>query len=285
MTLQLREGRSADAPVIGDICYRAFKSIAETHRFIPDLPDVGTAVGMATMFLKHPRIYCLVGTSGGKVLGSVFVDERNAIPGIGPITVDPAVQNAGSGRALMEAVMRRSGERRDPGIRLVQAAYHARTLSLYLKLGFEARELLACIQGSPLSKRLPGYSVRPASAADVAACNRLCLRAHGHDRGGELTDALAMGTARVVERAERITGYATDIAFFSHAIGETNEDVKALIGAATAFGGPGFLVPTRNGDLLRWCLEQGLRITQTMTLMSVGLYNEPQGAWLPSIAY
>ena len=285
MTLQLREGRSADAPVIGDICYRAFKSIAEAHRFIPDLPDVETAVGMATMFLKHPRIYCLVGESGGKVLGSVFVDERNAIPGIGPITVDPAVQNAGSGRALMEAVMRRSGQRRDPGIRLVQAAYHARTLSLYLKLGFEARELLACMQGSPMSKRLPGYSVRPASAADVAACNRLCLRAHGHERGGELTDALAMGTARVVERAERITGYATDIAFFSHAIGETNEDVKALIGAAPAFGGPGFLVPTRNGDLLRWCLEQGLRITQTMTLMSVGLYNEPQGAWLPSIAY
>ena len=66
---------------------------------------------------------------------------------------------------------------------------------------------------------------------------------------------------------------------------ETNEDLKALIGAAPAFGGPGFLVPTRNGDLLRWCLEQGLRITQTMTLMSVGLYNEPQGAWLPSIAY
>jgi len=46
-----------------------------------------------------------------------------------------------------------------------------------------------------------------------------------------------------------------------------------------------FLVPLRNGELLRWCLAAGLRITQTMTLMSVGLYNPPEGAWLPSVTY
>jgi hypothetical protein len=61
--------------------------------------------------------------------------------------------------------------------------------------------------------------------------------------------------------------------------------LMALIGAADAFGGPGFLVPTRNGVLLRWALEHGLKITQTLTLMSIGLYNEPAGAWLPSILY
>ena len=86
-------------------------------------------------------------------------------------------------------------------------------------------------------------------------------------------------------RAGRITGYATPVAFFGHAVGETNEDLQALIGAAEAFGGPGFLVPTRNGELLRWCLGRGLRVAQTMTLMSMGLYNEPAGAWLPSILY
>ena len=75
------------------------------------------------------------------------------------------------------------------------------------------------------------------------------------------------------------------IAFFAHAVGETNTELKALIGGAAVFGGPGFLVPTRNADLLRWCLQRGLRITQPMTLMSIGLYNEPQGAFLPSIAY
>jgi len=44
--------------------------------------------------------------------------------------------------------------------------------------------------------------------------------------------AIQRGTATVVEHDGRITGYATTIGFFGHAVGETNEDLKALIGAA-----------------------------------------------------
>jgi hypothetical protein len=127
--------------------------------------------------------------------------------------------------------------------------------------------------------------VRAATGDDLAACNRLCLQVHGHDRGGELDDALERGSARVVERSGRLTGYATAVAFSSHAVGETNDDLKALIAAASAFPGPGFLVPTSNGELMRWCLGEGLQITQTLTLMSLGLYNQPDGAWLPSVIY
>jgi hypothetical protein len=36
---------------------------------------------------------------------------------------------------------------------------------------------------------------------------------------------------------------------------------------------------------MRWCLENGLRIVQPLTLMSKGLYQEPRGAFLPSILY
>jgi hypothetical protein len=36
---------------------------------------------------------------------------------------------------------------------------------------------------------------------------------------------------------------------------------------------------------MRWCLGKGLRVTQSLTLMTMGLYSEPQGAWLPSILY
>jgi hypothetical protein len=45
------------------------------------------------------------------------------------------------------------------------------------------------------------------------------------------------------------------------------------------------IVPTRNAELFRWCLEKGLRVVQPLTLMTVGLYNEPQGAYMPSILY
>jgi len=61
--------------------------------------------------------------------------------------------------------------------------------------------------------------------------------------------------------------------------------LQALIGAAESFSGPGFLLPTRNGELLRWCLSNGLRIVQPLTLMSRGIYQEPRGAFLPSILY
>ncbi len=87
------------------------------------------------------------------------------------------------------------------------------------------------------------------------------------------------------EHGGRISGYTTMIGFFGHTVGESNEDLKALIGAAESFPGPGFLLPTRNSEMLRWWLEQGLHIVQPMTLMSLGLYNEPAGAFLPSILY
>ena len=62
-------------------------------------------------------------------------------------------------------------------------------------------------------------------------------------------------------------------------------DLQALIGAAESFGGPGILVPARNAELFRWCLENGLRVVEPMTLMTLGLYNEPAGAYLPSILF
>jgi len=64
-----------------------------------------------------------------------------------------------------------------------------------------------------------------------------------------------------------------------------NADIEALLAAADSFKGPGVLVPSRNWELLRWCLENGLRVAHPMTLMTMGLYNEPVGAYLPSILY
>jgi hypothetical protein len=117
--------------------------------------------------------------------------------------------------------------------------------------------------------------VHPARPADLATCNALCRREHGHHRGGELDNAIMTVMARVVEHLGKITAYVTDVAFFAHAAAETNQGLKALIGAAPDFAGGGFLLPTRNGDLFRWCLENGRRLVHQMTLMTIGLYNEP----------
>jgi predicted N-acetyltransferase YhbS len=283
MDVVLRPGRPADAEACGAICYRAFHAIAERHGFPPDLdsPELGRLI--VSRLLAHPRVYSVVAEAGGRVVGSNFLDERASIAGVGPITVDPAVQDRSLGRRLMEHVLRRAEER--AGVRLVQAAYHNRSLALYTKLGFVAREPLSALQGPALGRAVPGRLVRRATPADLEACAALCHRVHGFDRGGELRDAIEEGGATVVEHDGRLTGYATSIAFFGHAVGETNDDLKALVGAAPAFGGPGFLVPTRNAELLHWCLAQGLRVVQPMTLMSRGAWHEPAGAFLPSVLF
>ena len=141
------------------------------------------------------------------------------------------------------------------------------------------------LQGTPPALSIPGRAVRPAREDDLPACGDLCLRVHGHDRNGELHDAVAAGTATVVERPERISGYATGFGYGWHAVAETNEDLIALLASAQKFMGLGILLPSRNAELLRWCLAHGLRLVQQSTLMTIGLYNEPAGAWLPSIVY
>lgn len=285
LTVTLRPGKPADQYACGRICFEAFKSIADQHNFPPDFPSVEVATELLTTFLAHPAIYSVVAEAGGEIVGSNFLDERAAIAGVGPITVDPKTQNSGIGRRLMQAVLDRAAERKFVGVRLLQSAYHSRSLSLYASLGFIPREPIACMNGAAIGHVPDGFHVRPAVAADVDACNQLCTHVHGHDRSGELLDAIKLGTAMIVEFNGRVTGYATDLAFLAHAVGETNRDLMALIGAASAFSGPGILVPIRNAELFRWCLGRRLRVSQVLTLMTIGLYNEPRGAYLPSVLY
>jgi L-amino acid N-acyltransferase YncA len=284
-SLVIRRATPADAEACGRICFQAFCAVADQHRFPHDFPSPEISIGVLSTMFSHPGFFCVVAEQDGRLIGSNCLDERTPIAGVGPITVDPAVQNRAAGRQLMQAVMARAAERKFAGIRLVQAAYHNRSLSLYAKLGFIVREPLSCMQGPAIRKMLPGYRIRSAKAEDLAACNDLCLRVHGHHRSCEVNDAIQQGTAVLAESSGRVTGYASSMAFSGHAVGETNADLQPLIAAAAAFEGPGILVPTRNAGLFRWCLENGLRVVQPMTLMTIGLYNEPAGAYLPSILF
>ena len=285
MDVMLRPGRPEDANACGMIVYEAFKSIASRHNFPLDIPSAEIGTGIVKRMLPHPGFYSLIAERDGNIVGSLFLDERGSIAAVSPLTIDPAAQNQTIGRRLMLAALERVAERRFAGVRLVQAAYHYRALCLYAKLGFVAREPLSKMGGTPLGVTYPGYEVRLATIADLGAGNALCRRVHGHDRGGELKDAIGQGTARVVEHLGAVTAYATDIAFFAHAVADSNHGLKALIGAATGFGGGGFLLPTRNGELFSWALQKGLRLVHQMNLMTTGLYNEPAGAYLPSVAY
>jgi GNAT superfamily N-acetyltransferase len=281
----IRRATAEDAEACGRICYDAFASINARHGFPCDFPSPEMPIAVLSDRFSHPRIYCVVAERDGRILGSNCLDERSVIAGVGPITVDPKAQDQGVGRKLMDIAIARAGDRGFWGIRLLQAAFHSRSLSLYSKLGFVTREPLSVMQGPPLEAPTPGYSVRPAQDSDLDVCNKLCYSVHGHDRSFELQDAIQGGSAVVAENEGRITAYATALAFFGHAVGEGNHDLMALIAAAPKFDGPGILVPTRNAALFRWCLDSGLKVVEPMTLMTIGFYNEPAGAYLPSILF
>ena len=209
MNVNLRVGKPDDATACGTICYEAFTAIADQHNFPHDFPHPEAAIGFLSELLSRSEIYSVVAEVDGRIAGSNFLWENAVVAGVGPITIDPAVQNVAVGRQLMENVMRRAEDRSFAGVRLVQAAYHNRSLSLYTKLGFDTREPLSTIQGSPLGLKIKGHEVRAANEEDLIGCNQLCLKVHGLERGAELRDAIKQSTATVVEHEGRITGYAT----------------------------------------------------------------------------
>ncbi len=283
--IRVRAARHEDWRAAGRVCYEAFATLADEHGFEHDFPSVEAASEPIRWMIQHPRFHGVVAEQGDRIVGSSFLDERGTILAIGPVSVDPRVQNRGVGRLLMEAMLERAAEVGAPGVRLLQLAYHNRSLSLYAKLGMDVRGSFAAMYGDPIRLTLPGYQARPATDDDITACNALCLRVHGHTRAGEVEDAVADGVARVVERLGKITGYTTGVNYFSHSVAETGDDLIALIGSADSYGTPGFLVPVADGELFRWCLRHGLRVFFVLNLMTAGLYQEPRGAYMPSVGY
>src|SRR3954454_7993750 len=200
MTVRLRPASPDDAEPAGALCYEAFKTIAEQHGFPPDVTSVSDTTDLISVLLSRPDIYSIIAEIDGRVVGSNFLWEGDPVAGVGPITVEPGEQNKAIGRQLMEAVLERARQQGTRAVRLVQAAYHARSLSLYTKLGFVVREPLAVLQGQPPALQLAGHSVRAATETDMDAANELCRRVHGHDRANELRDAIGQGAATVVDQ-------------------------------------------------------------------------------------
>src|SRR5882762_8236070 len=171
--LNIRRAAPEDAGVCGPICYQAFYDINTAHNFPADIPSPEAATELLSMMFSHPGFYCVLAESGGRIIGSNCLDERSPIAGIGPITVETSAQNAGAGRKLMDAVLKRAEERKFSGVRLLQAAFHNRSLSLYTKLGFDTREPISVMQGTAITKRMDGCHVRPALVSDLENCNRV----------------------------------------------------------------------------------------------------------------
>jgi hypothetical protein len=227
-----------------------------------------------------------VAEAAGQVVGFSFLREYNAVRAVGPIGVDPKVQGAGIGRALMLAMIERA--RGQPGIRLHQDAFNPASLSLYASVGFEVKEPMALVSGLPKSPPDPGVEIRVMRPEDVAACEALCASIYGFARH-EIHDRPKRFQPIVAVRDGRIVAYASvaGLGMGGHGVAESEADMQALllgIGARSSQRLE-FLLPMRNTRFFRWALAEGFRVVKVMNLMTYGEYQEPRGTYFPSVAY
>lgn len=285
MNIQVRPARESDAADVGRIIFDAFASVQDKHNFPRDFPTRDASDGLAAAWIAHPKIYAVTAEADGKIVGFNAVDQRDEIGAVGPVVVDPHVQCKGVGRATMRAVIERARAMR--GMRLIQEAFNVVSMPLYASLGFEVIEPLAVMAGRATDAKAP-QGFRRMTEADLDGCDALCQKVHGLKRTNELRDALKMFEPAVLERNGRIVAYASapPMWLISHSLGETLEDWQALIeGLSATRDNVMLFIPTRKTPMFRWCLSRGLRITKPATFMTMGWYQEPRGAWTPSVLY
>lgn len=288
MALIIRSIRQDDAEMCGKIGFQAHKAISSAHGYPSEQPSLEFAVGMIRTLLANPNSWGALAERDGQILGSIFLHlfPPSPVAAIGPLTVDPSAQG-GVGRALMEASLTEARKRSYDQVRLVQSPSHLRSFVLYTKCGFMLREPLFLMRGNPVPSIVgKKHDVRAARSEDISACNEICISVHGFSREIELRQAIDQQVASVnIDNTGNITGYAAGIGWLGHAVAKTNEVLKALVANASAIIGPGFFVPGRNSDLLRWLLDAGFRMVWPANLMTVGNYQDPTAPFLPSIAY
>jgi predicted N-acetyltransferase YhbS len=286
-SVSVRPIRPEDAEAAGIVAHEAHSTVSAAHNFPSEHPSAQFSVGMIGPKVKDTNAAGFVAERDGRVLGSIFLNTFPPAPvaAIGPMTVAPQAEGDRVGQKLMQAALGEAAARNIEQVRLVQSPSHLRSLVLYTKFGFDVREPLLMMQGKPPAAASGDQIVRAAEQADIAACEQLCTAIHGFARGTELRGAIDQHVACVVMHRDRIVGYSTGLGFRGHSVAETTEALKALIAGASQLPGPGFFVPVRNGELLRWLFMQGLRALWPATLMTRGPYQEPKGAFLPSIAF
>jgi predicted N-acetyltransferase YhbS len=285
MEIKIRPAVSSDSAACGKLIAKALAALSQ-RQGLPAEFDESSASALTARMLDHPEMYGLVAEAEGQMAGTVFLDERAVVRGIGWLAVEPSFQGRHIGRLMLNEVIERSLT--SPGMRTVVGAESSNAIGLLTSLRFEVKEPVALIRGRLKDAPPAAVRVRAMTNEDIEPCGALTEQAHGFARASELRNAIESGAALVALRDGGIAGYATDLCTWhaGHAVALTEEDLKALvIGAAAKWNELAFLIPTRQANLFRWCLGQGLRVERPMLLMSLGEYQEPACPWLPSLMF
>jgi hypothetical protein len=284
----LEPPKPADAAELGRICFEAFKDISESHGFENDFPSSEFATAIVGGSIMSEDVYSVCARLDGHLAGSNFLTLRDEVGGVGPVSVDPPKQGHGIGRKMMVDLLAHAREDGIEQVRLVQDAFNVTSMSLYASVGFDTKHPLGLLELKPADH--PNDNIRPMTEADHEDADDLCRNIYRVSRRGDLPSATRFGgTSLVIERGGRMRGYIAP-SIVGHAVAETNDDMLALMAEAARYASDGplplsMICPLTEGGLFRGALAAGHRLKKMMNLMALGPYEEPEGAWLPSVLY
>jgi GNAT superfamily N-acetyltransferase len=288
MAVTLEAPTPGDATELGRICYEAFKNIAESHGFENDFPSAEFAAAVVGGSIVAEDIYSVCARLEGALAGSNFLTLHDEVGGVGPVSVDPPKQGHGIGRLMMEDLLNHAKADGIERVRLVQDAFNVTSMSLYASVGFDTKHPLGLLELKPANHA--DENIRPMLDSDLDTCADLCRNVYKVSRRNDIPGATRFGgTSLVIERGGRLRGYIAP-SIIGHAVAETNDDLLALMGEAARYVADGplplrMLCPLTEGGLFRGALAAGHRLKKMMNLMTLGPYEEPEGAWLPSVLY
>ena len=158
-------------------------------------------------------------------------------------------------------------------------------MGLYLSLGMVVREHLINLYGTIEGKGNPEIWIERVIESDMKKCSRFCEKYYRAGRRRELNDAAEARSLFVAKEAGETTGLTTGIGFAGFSVALTNDVLQCLLIHQKTIERPGVLVPATNHSLIKWCLDSGMKINQSMNLMTLGKYEKPVASWLPSIHF
>jgi GNAT superfamily N-acetyltransferase len=285
VTIELARPTAADAEVLGDICYRAFKDISDKHGFPTDFTTPALAQMVVSGCIANEHGYATGVKADGRWTGSNFFRFTDEVAGVGPVSVDPERQSGGVGRLLMEDLLKAAKEQGIERVRLMQDSFNMISLALYASLGFDTKHPCALLAPVPKADA----SCRPMEGGDLDIVEGLSREMYKVSRRNDAGQHIGDGMFKpfVRERGGRVVGYLV-IGMVGHGCAESNDDLVALAQhAATEV--PAEIArcfcPLREGELYRKFLEAGFRNRKVMNLMTMGPYDEPEGSWMPSVGY
>jgi len=285
--INIRKGRLGDEIECGRIMCEAFTELANRYYCRSDVPTVEMGREFAKAFIEDRKISFLVAELDGKIVGSNTLHMHNEVAGIGPITVDVPYQGKGIGRLLMEASVDEAKENGFKSVRLCADAFNRVSVPLYSSLGFRPDEVLAFVIGKPKGVPTVKMELKEANDVDIDAIERISKDILGFSRASEVKNIMSSGGKILLGlRDEKPVGYMTELGLFGHGMAYSEEELKAMIiQAANGLDEISFLLPARRIDFFKWALSSGLRVEKFMILMCIGPYNEPKGAYFPSVIY